>query len=111
MAVAAGALVSMTGGTLWAALGAAALAVLIVNAPVHWYFARENGLLFSLAVVPLHLATQMVGMFALMTGFMLRHLIGDPAPDPTTQAFAEVGVRMWPPVPRKRHSSKQESQR
>jgi hypothetical protein len=85
--------------------------VLIINAPVHTYFAKKNGVLFSLAAVPLHLATQIVGLFALGVGFVLRHLIGDPAPDPTTQAFAEVGVKMWPPVPRKRRSSKQESQR
>jgi GT2 family glycosyltransferase len=92
-------------------IGAGALAVLLVNSPLHLHFARKGGILFSLAVVPLHLVTQIVGMFALVTGFVLRHLIGDPAPDPTTQAFAEVGVKMWPPVPRKRQSLKQESQR
>jgi GT2 family glycosyltransferase len=110
-AIAAGVLVSRNGGTIWGAIGAGALAVLVVNAGKHAFFARKGGLLFSIATIPLHFATQIVGLLALMTGFVLRHLIGDPAPDPTTQAFAEVGVKMWPPVPRKRQSLKQESQR
>lgn len=98
-------------GNLWMAIGIGALVILLFNVSVHAHLAKKNGALFALASIPLHFITQMVGVVALACGFVLRHLIGDPAPDPTTQAFAEVGVKMWPPVPRKRASVKQESQR
>jgi hypothetical protein len=95
----------------WLGAIAAFAAVVVTNSTVHRFFARKRGILFSIVVAPLHLVTQMVGNIALASGLILRHVIGDPAPDPTTQAFAEVGVEMWPPVPRKQESLKQESQR
>jgi hypothetical protein len=32
-------------------------------------------------------------------GRLLYHAVGEPQPAPVVQAFAEVGVRTWPPVP------------
>jgi hypothetical protein len=34
-------------------------------------------------------------------GWLLRQLLGEPTPHPAVEAFAEIGVRTWPPVPRR----------
>jgi GT2 family glycosyltransferase len=73
----------------------------LAGAPLQRFFSRTRGSAFALAVAPLHLAAQLVGAAGFLSGWVLRHLIGDPAPDATTQAFSEVGVTMWPPIPKK----------
>lgn len=73
----------------------------LAGAPLQRFLARTRGIGFVLAVAPLHLLAQLVGSAGFFTGWVLRHLIGDPAPDPTTQAFSEVGVTLWPPIPKK----------
>jgi hypothetical protein len=76
--------------------------LLIADRALFGFFLRRRGLGFALAIVPLHVLTQLVGAAAVASGWILRHTIGDPMPDPTTQAYAEVGVDVWPPVPRRR---------
>jgi hypothetical protein len=78
------------------------LLLLLANVSVHGFLVQRRGLLFTLGVAPLHWAAQVVCAAGSCAGIVMRNLIGDPAPDPTTQAFAEVGVTMWPPVPRRR---------
>jgi hypothetical protein len=39
---------------------------------------------------------------AVTVGWLLREVLGEPGPDATVEAFAEVGLKMWPPVPAKR---------
>jgi hypothetical protein len=80
----------------------AVLMLLIADRALFGFFLRRRGLGFALAIVPLHVLTQLVGAAAVASGWILRHTIGDPMPDPTTQAYAEVGVDVWPPVPRRR---------
>jgi glycosyltransferase involved in cell wall biosynthesis len=80
-----------------------AVAVLIMaNVPVLRFYARQRGILFALAVAPVHFIYQSVGAAALCAGWLMRDAIGDRLPDAATQAYAEVGVEMWPPVPRPR---------
>jgi hypothetical protein len=82
---------------------AAALAVILfANLPVYRYYASERGVVFALVCAPLHIFAQSVAAVALCVGWLLRDLIGDISPDATTQAYAEVGLQTWPPVPRKR---------
>jgi glycosyltransferase involved in cell wall biosynthesis len=66
------------------------------------FFARERGIWFALSVIPLQALSYLVNGVAVVLGWLLRELIGEPTPDPTVEAFAEVGVKMWPPVPVKR---------
>ena len=75
-------------------------------APVLWFsrglyafFERRRGFLFALGVVPLHLAYYLVNGVSVGWGYMLAQLVGEPHPDPTVAAFAEIGVQTWPPVP------------
>jgi len=82
--------------------GAIVLAVvLLTNLPVYRFYARERGVGFALAAVPVHLAVQTVSGFALCVGWVLRDAVGDRLRDATTQAYSEVGLEKWPPVPRR----------
>jgi glycosyltransferase involved in cell wall biosynthesis len=81
-----------------------ALAVLLgaiaLDSPAYVFFARTRGLAFAIAVTPLHLLMQVVSAVGLCVGWLLRDAVGDSEPDAATQAYAEVGVETWPPVPR-----------
>jgi glycosyltransferase involved in cell wall biosynthesis len=83
-----------------AVLGPACVLLLILH---HGRFftslARVRGIAFALASVPLHVVTCAVYGVASAVGRALYHAVGEPQPDPVVQAFAEVGVRTWPPVP------------
>jgi GT2 family glycosyltransferase len=84
----------------WA--GATFALVIILNRELYSFFMRTRGVLFALAVLPLHTLYYLNNGFAVLYGWALHHLFGDPMPDATTQAYAEVGVEMWPPVPSKK---------
>jgi hypothetical protein len=84
----------------WAA--AAFVLVIVLNRSLYAFFIRTRGVLFALAVLPLHTLYYINNGFAVLYGWTLHHLFGDPMPDATTQAYAEVGVEMWPPVPTKK---------
>jgi len=87
-----------TGAPIVIALAAALIC--LVNLPTFRFFARERGLGFTVLAMPAHLVAQATAVAALISGWLLRHFIGDGVPDATTQAYAEVGAEMWPPVPR-----------
>jgi GT2 family glycosyltransferase len=85
--------------------GIAALAVVLViliNRSLYGFFIRTRGILFALGVMPLHTLYYINNGVAVLYGWTLHHLFGEPMPDATTQAYAEVGVDMWPPVPSKK---------
>jgi hypothetical protein len=83
---------------LWGAMGSL-LPVLYRNRGHYAFFRRRCGLAFALASVPLDLVNYTVNGVAVAVGWALRQLVGDAKPDPTVQAFAEVGIKTWPPVP------------
>jgi Glycosyl transferase family 2 len=86
-------------------LVAAVLCVLLVvinGRAQHRFFTRERGTWFALRVIPLELLSYLANGMAVTVGWLLRQLLGDPTPNPTVEAFSEVGVKMWPPVPAKR---------
>jgi hypothetical protein len=68
---------------------------------VNHFFARARGFGFALACVPLHVLMQTVAAGALCAGWGLRYVFGDVSPDATTQAYSEVGLEIWPPIPRR----------
>ncbi len=81
--------------------GIAMLALLVTNLPLHRFYARQMGLGFALLSAPLHVVVQAVAAAALCAGWILRDVFGDVLPDATTQAYSEVGLETWPPVPRR----------
>jgi Glycosyl transferase family 2 len=76
------------------------LGAIALNLPAHLFFARARGIIFAIAVAPLHLLMQAISGLGLCAGWVLRDVVGDRAPDAAVQAYAEVGVETWPPVPR-----------
>jgi hypothetical protein len=76
-------------------------AVMLSNISIHRYYANSRGIGFALAATPLHLCVQAVSAVALCTGWIIRDAVGDIVPDATTQAYSEVGLQVWPPVPRR----------
>jgi hypothetical protein len=79
--------------------------VVLINLPLLAFFARKRGVLFALGVIPLHLQYYILNGISAVVGVLLHETIGAPTPDPTTDAFAEVGLQKWPPVPSKERPS------
>jgi GT2 family glycosyltransferase len=84
-----------------AKFGVALAALLLTNLPVHIFYATTRGFWFATLSAPLHVFVQIVAAIALCTGWVLRDVFGDVSPDATTQAYSEVGLEIWPPVPRR----------
>ncbi|HJP58601.1 MAG TPA: glycosyltransferase family A protein [Gemmatimonadaceae bacterium] len=78
------------------------LVVLVMtNLPLHRFYVTARGFAFAAMSAPIHIIVQLVAAVALCTGWVLRYLMGDVSPDATTQAYSEVGLETWPPIPRK----------
>ena len=84
-----------------AKVGVGLAALLLTNLPVHRFYAETRGFWFAIVSAPLHIVVQIVAAIALCTGWILRDVFGDVSPDATTQAYSEVGLEIWPPVPRR----------
>jgi len=82
------------------AIAVVILGAVTLNLREYVYFAKVRGIAFAIAVTPLHFFMQAVSGLGLCAGWVLRDMFGDRAPDAATQAYAEVGVETWPPVPR-----------
>lgn len=83
------------------ALPAALGPVLWMNRDLYAFFRRHRGLWFALRVLPLHLLYYVLNGVSVVSGWVLHHTVGEPQPPPNVQAFAEVGLKHWPPVPRR----------
>jgi glycosyltransferase involved in cell wall biosynthesis len=87
----------------WAGAGALGI-VLLLNRELYAFFERTRNLWFALRVIPVHVLYYCLNGVAAALGWLLHELLGGPAPDPSVEALAEVGVETWPPVPVKRTS-------
>lgn len=87
-------------------MAACLLAAALVSLPLLKFFARARGPWFAIGAIPVHLLYYLLNGVSFGLGLFLQHLIGPPRQDPTIDAYAEVGVKRWPPVPsRERPSS------
>jgi hypothetical protein len=84
-----------------AKVGVGLAALLLTNLPVHRFYASTRGLWFAVVSAPLHIVVQIVAAMALCAGWILRDVFGDVSPDATIQAYSEVGLEIWPPIPRR----------
>ena len=100
--LAAGAALVNAAVPLTLASGAGVTAVLVSNGRLFRCLARHRGPLFAIAAIPLHLIACAAWGVAYACGRVLFHMFGEAQPDPVIQAYAEVGVRTWPPVPLRR---------
>jgi len=95
-AVAAGA------GPGWIAVAILGAAYLALTFPLLGYIASREGIGFALLTIPLHFGGFLLSGASRSLDRLRRALVGEPRPDPTIEAFAEVGVETWPPMPRRR---------
>ena len=90
------------GAGAWWPLAVAAgclLGVVVTSAPLFTFLARTRGAWFALRSIPAHVLYYLLNGVSFGLGLLLHQAIGAPLPDPTTAAYAEVGVKRWPPVP------------
>jgi len=87
---------------VWFILAGAVAGLTVLNVPFYAFAARQRGAARLFSVVPLHFVGSMLVGTARLTDRVLRGLVGEPRPDPAIEAFAEVGLNTWPPVPIRR---------
>ncbi len=80
----------------------ALLPLVVLNWPMYAFFGRKRGPLFAAAIFPLHLLYYVVSGIAVGAAWALHHTVGAPRPNPSVEAFSEIGAVTWPPVPRRR---------
>ena len=70
--------------------------------PLCVFAARRRSIRFALMMLPIHFAKLLLAGAGITWNWLVRHVIGEPRPAPAIEAFVEVGVAMWPPVPQRR---------
>lgn len=102
-ALAIGGIAMTTGGT---AERTTTFVLLVLTAllclPLCLFAARRRSIRFALMLLPIHFAKLLLAGFGITWNWIVRHVVGEPRPAPAVEAFAEVGVLMWPPVPQRR---------
>jgi glycosyltransferase involved in cell wall biosynthesis len=68
-------------------------------------FRQQRGIAFAMKAALFGMLYYLVSGVAMFLGWIAQHTLGEPRPDPVTQAFAELHVKRWPPVPSKRPST------
>lgn len=90
----------------WLLITAVCVSIVICcNLPLFKFFNRVRGPLFALRVVPVHLLYYVLNGISFGSGLFLHQMVGAPRPHPTVDAFAELGIKRWPPVPARNRST------
>jgi glycosyl transferase family 2 len=76
--------------------------VLVSNGPQLAFFARERGVRFAACCVPIDLFYYLIAGIGIACGWVAREAFGEPTPGAVAEAYVEMGVKRWPPVPMKR---------
>lgn len=101
----------LAASTVWRGHGLATaglisvMLVLALNLPLWRFFIGVRGFWFTVRIVPAHLLYYLLNGVSFGIGLLLQQLVGPPIPDPTIDAYAEVGVKRWPPVPSRNRPS------
>jgi hypothetical protein len=66
------------------------------------YFTHARGVGFAAVSVPLDFLYYLIAGVGVFFGWIARQAIGEPTPGAVAEAYAEMGVKRWPPVPVKR---------
>jgi glycosyltransferase involved in cell wall biosynthesis len=86
---------------LLALLGALCLVIVIVRGlPLYAFFFRKRGLVFAICGVVLHMVYYLTAAVSVVWGALLAVVVGEPRPAPSVEAFSELNLASWPPVPR-----------
>jgi hypothetical protein len=79
-----------------------ALSLLLLCVPFLTFVARERGVVIAIRVIPLHFIHYLLAGVSFALAWLLHHVVGEPQRHATDDAFAELGIETWPPVPRRR---------
>ena len=87
----------------WPLVGtlAAVVVVLLLNARLYEFMRRRKGFAFALGVMPLHMLYYLTNIPSAVVGWLQHILFGKPDAPASTAAFASLGLKTWPPVPRR----------
>ena len=84
-----------------ASLGAICLLlVLLRGLPLYAFFGRKRGIVFAVCGIVLHMIYYVTAAVSVIWGAFLAVVVGEPRPDPSVEAFSELNLASWPPVPR-----------
>jgi cellulose synthase/poly-beta-1,6-N-acetylglucosamine synthase-like glycosyltransferase len=75
------------------------VAVLASNHEQYRFFVRSRGPLFAVQAIPIDFLYYLANGWAAIWAWVLFHLIGPPSPPADIQAYAEKGIKTWPPQP------------
>jgi hypothetical protein len=91
---------AVTRSWTWVGIAAIGPAIAVVNNfTLLRFFAKERGVWFALRAIPMHLMYYVLNGISFCIGLVLKEMLGAPLVDATTQAYAEMGVTRWPPIP------------
>lgn len=86
---------------LLASLGALCLAIVVLRGlPLYSFFFRKRGLAFAICGVVLHMVYYLTAAVSVVWGAFLALVVGEPRPAASVEAFSELDLASWPPVPR-----------
>jgi len=86
---------------LLASLGAVCLLIVVLRGlPLYSFFFRKRGLVFAICGVVLHMMYYLTAAVSVVWGAFLALVVGEPRPTPSVEAFSELNLASWPPVPR-----------
>jgi glycosyltransferase involved in cell wall biosynthesis len=76
------------------------LLVVIRGLSLYSFFLRKRGLIFVVSAIVLHLIYYLTAAVSVTWGAFLALVVGEPRPDPAIEAFSELNLTAWPPVPK-----------
>jgi hypothetical protein len=86
---------------LLATLGAICLLFVVARGlPLYRFFLHKRGLVFAICGVVLHMVYYITAAVSVVWGAFLAVVVGEPRPTPSVEAFSELNLASWPPVPR-----------
>jgi len=86
---------------LLATLGATCLLLVVLRGlPLYAFFYRKRGLVFAICGVVLHVIYYLTAAVSVVWGAFLAVVVGEPRPNASVEAFSELNLTSWPPVPR-----------
>jgi hypothetical protein len=86
---------------LLATLGAICLLFVVARGlPLYRFFLHKRGLVFAICGVVLHMVYYVTAAVSVVWGALLAVVVGEPRPTPSVEAFSELNLASWPPVPR-----------
>ena len=74
--------------------------VVLRGLSLYSFFFQKRGLLFVVSAIVLHLVYYLTAAVSVAWGALLTLVIGEPRPDPAIEAFSELNLSAWPPVPK-----------